>query len=53
MSARNGVFLLLALLTLGSLTWYLLIARTPTDLKLIGTVDADEVLVSSEIPGAN
>jgi multidrug resistance efflux pump len=51
MSARNRVFLLLGLLTLGSLAWYLTTARTPTDLKLIGTVDANEVLVSSKIPG--
>lgn len=51
MNARNRVFLLLGLLTLGSLAWYLLTARTPTDLKLIGTVDANEVLVSSKIPG--
>ena len=51
MSARNRVFVLLGLLTLGSLAWYLLTARTPTDLKLIGTVDANEVLVSSKIPG--
>lgn len=51
MNARNRVFLLLGLLTLGSLTWYLFTARTPGDLKLIGTVDANEVLVSSKIPG--
>jgi multidrug resistance efflux pump len=51
MNARNRVFLLLGLLTVGSLIWYLLKARPPADLKLIGTVDANEVIVSSKIPG--
>lgn len=51
MNARNRVFLILGLLTLGSLAWYLLTARPPSDLKLIGTVDANEVLVSAKIAG--
>ncbi|HEX4285726.1 MAG TPA: efflux RND transporter periplasmic adaptor subunit [Terracidiphilus sp.] len=51
MNARNRVFMILGLLTIGSLIWYLLTARTPSDLKLIGTVDANEVLVSAKIPG--
>jgi HlyD family secretion protein len=51
MNARNRVFLILGLLTLGSLIWYLVTARTSGDLKLIGTVDANEVLVSARIPG--
>jgi HlyD family secretion protein len=51
MNARNRVFLILGLLTVGSLIWYLVTARTPSDLKLIGTVDANEVLVSAKIPG--
>jgi HlyD family secretion protein len=51
MNARNRVFMILGLLTLGSLVWYLLTARAPSDLKLIGTVDANEVLVSAKIPG--
>src|SRR5579875_2491768 len=51
MNARNRVFLLLGLLMVGSLVWYFLAARPPTDLKLIGTVDCNEVLVSSKIPG--
>jgi multidrug resistance efflux pump len=51
MNARNRVFLILGILTLGSLIWYLLTARTSGDLKLIGTVDANEVLVSAKIPG--
>ena len=51
MNARNRVFLLLALVAVGSLTWYMLKARPPADLKLIGTVDANQVIVSSKIPG--
>jgi HlyD family secretion protein len=51
MNARNRVFLILGLLTLGSLIWYLFTARQPDDLKLIGTVDANEVLVGAKIPG--
>ncbi len=43
--------MILGLLTVGSLIWYLLTARTQSDLKLIGTVDANEVLVSAKIPG--
>lgn len=51
MNARNRVFMILGLLTLGSLIWYLFTARSPSDLRLIGTVDANEVLVSAKIPG--
>jgi HlyD family secretion protein len=51
MNARNRVFVILGLLTIGSLVWYLVTARTSGDLKLIGTVDANEVLVSAKIPG--
>lgn len=51
MSARNRVFVILGLLTLGSLIWYLVTSRPPSDLHLIGTVDANEVEVSSKIPG--
>ena len=51
MNARNRVFLILALLTVGSLIWYLVTVRPSTDLQLIGTVDANEVVVSAKIPG--
>ena len=51
MNARNRVFLLLGLLTVGSLIWYLVTVRPSSDLQLIGTVDANEVVVSSKIPG--
>jgi multidrug efflux pump subunit AcrA (membrane-fusion protein) len=50
-NARNRVFLILALLTIGSLIWYLVTVRPSGDLQLIGTVDANEVLVSAKIPG--
>jgi HlyD family secretion protein len=51
MNARNRVFVILGLLMVGSLVWYLVTARPSGDLKLIGTVDANEVLVSAKIPG--
>lgn len=51
MNARNRVFIILGLLVVGSLVWYLVTGRPPDDLKLIGTVDANEVLVSAKIPG--
>jgi multidrug resistance efflux pump len=50
-NARNRVFLLLGLLTLGSLIWYLATTQRSGDLQLVGTVDANEVVVSSKIPG--
>ncbi|HEV2214355.1 MAG TPA: efflux RND transporter periplasmic adaptor subunit [Terracidiphilus sp.] len=51
MNARNRVFVILGVLTVGSLVWYLMTARTSDDLMLIGTVDANEVMVSAKIPG--
>ncbi|HTW62284.1 MAG TPA: efflux RND transporter periplasmic adaptor subunit [Terracidiphilus sp.] len=51
MNARNRVFLILGLLTAGSLIWYLLTVPQGGELQLIGTVDANEVIVSSKIPG--
>lgn len=51
MNARNRVFVILGLLMVGSLIWYLVTARPPSELKLIGTVDANEVQVSAKIPG--
>jgi multidrug resistance efflux pump len=41
----------MGLLAIGSLIWYFATVRPTTDLKLIGTVDANEVLVSAKIPG--
>jgi len=50
-NARNRVFLILGLLTIGSLIWYFVTVRPTADLHLIGTVDANEVVVSAKIPG--
>ena len=43
--------MILGMLTLGSLIWYLVTARPSPDMELVGTVDANEVLVSAKIPG--
>ena len=43
--------MLMGLLTVGSLIWYLTTTRHSSDLQLIGTVDANQVIVSSKIPG--
>ena len=50
-NARNRVFMILGLLTVGSLIWYFATTRRSGDLQLIGTVDANEVMVSARIPG--
>jgi multidrug resistance efflux pump len=50
-NARNRVFLILGLLTVGSLIWYFVTVRPTGDLQLIGTVDANEILVSARIQG--
>jgi multidrug resistance efflux pump len=50
-NARNRVFVILGLLTVGSLIWYLATVQHTSDLQLIGTVDANEVVVSAKIPG--
>jgi len=50
-NARNRVFMILGLLTVGSLIWYFVTVRPSGDLQLIGTVDANEVMVSAKIPG--
>jgi len=50
-SARNRVFMILGILAVGSLIWYLVTTKRTTDLQLIGTVDANEVVVSAKIPG--
>jgi multidrug resistance efflux pump len=43
--------MILGLLTVGSLIWYLITVPRSGDLQMIGTVDANEVVVSSKIPG--
>ncbi len=51
MNPRNRVFMILGILLVGSLIWYLVTTRHSSDLELIGTVDANEVIVSAKIPG--
>jgi HlyD family secretion protein len=51
MNARNRIFLLLGILFVISLCWYFFSTNRSGDLQLIGTVDANEVVVSSRIPG--
>jgi len=51
MNARNRVFIMLGILALIGLAWYLLSTDRSGDVQLIGTVDANEVVVSSRIPG--
>jgi HlyD family secretion protein len=51
MNARNRIFMLLGILLVISLCWYFLTTQRSGDLQLIGTVDANEVIVSSRIAG--
>lgn len=51
MNPRNRIFVILAVLFLISLGWYFFSTKRSDDLQLIGTVDANEVIVSSRIPG--
>jgi HlyD family secretion protein len=51
MKGRRRVFILIGLLLVVSVFWYFYSTRRSGDLQLIGTVDANEVVVSSRIPG--
>jgi HlyD family secretion protein len=51
MTPRNRIFILIGILFVISLFWYFFTAQHGADLQLIGTVDANEVVVSSRIPG--
>lgn len=51
MNARNRIFVLLGILLVIALFWYFLSTNHSSDLQLIGIVDANEVIVSSRIPG--
>jgi len=51
MNPRNRIFVILGVLFLVSLGWYFFSTKRSDDLQLIGTVDANEVIVSSRIPG--
>ena len=51
MKARRRILILFLVLLLGSIAWYLWSTRQPSGLRLVGTVDANEVILSSQIPG--
>ena len=51
MSQRNKFFVVLGVIFLGSLAFYFATSRTPSDLVLVGTVDANQVIVSSKVMG--
>jgi HlyD family secretion protein len=51
MNARNRILILMGILLVISFCWYLFSTDRSSDLQLIGTVDANEVVVSSRIPG--
>jgi multidrug resistance efflux pump len=51
MNARNRIFILIGVLFVVALGWYFFSAQHSDDLQLIGIVDANEVVVSSRIPG--
>ncbi len=51
MNARNRILVLMAILLVVALCIYFFTAHQPGDLQLIGTVDANEVVLSSRIPG--
>ena len=51
MNARNRIFMILGILLVIALCWYFFSTPRTGDLQLIGTVDANEVIVSSRIPG--
>jgi HlyD family secretion protein len=51
MSARNKILVLMGILLIVAIGWYFFSTQRTSDLQLIGTVDANEVIVSSRIPG--
>ncbi|MFZ0633260.1 MAG: efflux RND transporter periplasmic adaptor subunit [Acidobacteriaceae bacterium] len=51
MKPRNRIFIIMGVLTVIAFVWYLLSTKHSSDLQLVGTVDANEVVVSSRIQG--
>ena len=51
MKASRRIFIILGLLLVIAIAWYFFTTKTTGDMQLIGTVDANEVVVSSRIPG--
>jgi len=51
MKPRNGIFILMGVLLVVAFCIYYFTANRSTELELIGTVDANEVIVSSRVQG--
>jgi HlyD family secretion protein len=51
MKASRRIFIILGVLLAVAIGWYFFTTKSTGDLQLIGTVDANEVVVSSRIPG--
>ncbi|MGA7521741.1 MAG: efflux RND transporter periplasmic adaptor subunit [Acidobacteriaceae bacterium] len=51
MKPRNRIFIIMGVLTVIAFVWYLLTTNRSKELQLVGTVDANEVIVSSRIQG--
>ena len=51
MKPRNRIFIIMGVLLVIALCWYFFSTKHTSDLQLIGTVDANEVVVSSRIQG--
>jgi HlyD family secretion protein len=51
MNARNRILILMGILLVIAICWYFFSTNHSTDLQLIGTVDANEIVLSSRIPG--
>lgn len=51
MKARRNIFILFVVLLIAAIAWYLWTKQPSNSLRLIGTVDANEIIISSQIPG--
>ena len=51
MKPRNRIFIIMGVLAVVAFCWYFFSTKQSSDLQLIGTVDANEVIVSSRIQG--
>jgi len=51
MKARRIILITFAVLLLVAIGWFFWSTRQPGGLRLVGTVDANEVVISSQIPG--
>ncbi len=51
MKARNRFFVILAVLTVVAAIWYFATTNRSSDLVLVGTVDANQVIVSARVGG--